>query len=144
MSWTEDQLERLNKRMIEARRQGAWLSSAEASLVMALIQAIRRLTRATGWSGIPDGSLPTVGEGKRQGISKFTVHCATPQCWTTRRFSFEELGLGDDVVFVEIPRVRRFVCRKCRGRRVTVMADWPSGLGPWPGRQGQAWSSYDE
>ena len=133
MSWTDDQLERLRVRMGEARRQGTWLSADDAGLVSTLIQTIRRLTRATGWSGIPEGKLPTIGDTKRDGISKFTVTCSTPQCWSTRRFSFDELGLEDHVPFVEIPAHRRFRCRQCGGRRVTVMADWPNALKGQPG-----------
>ena len=144
MSWTDDQLDTLRARMSEARRQGAWISAAEANLVWSLIQMIRRLTRATGWSGIPEGRLPTIGDDRRRGITKFTVHCATPHCWASRRFSFDDLGLDDGVVFVEIPQHRRFRCRKCGGRQVTVMADHPSALGPALGARGTAWSRYDD
>lgn len=133
VSWTDDQLERLRSRMAGARRHGTWISAAEAGLVSTLIHAIRRLTRATGWSGIPEGKLPTIGDSRAKGISKFTVHCSTPQCWSSRRFSFDELSLPDHVVFVDIPRHRGFVCRQCGSRKVTIMADWPSVLQGQPG-----------
>lgn len=133
MSWTEDQLDKLRAKVGEARRQGAWISAAEAGLISTLIATIRRLTMSKGWSGVPEGRLPTIGESKAQGISKFTVHCSTPQCWAARRFSFDDLGLTDDVVFVDIPKHRRFVCRKCGSRTVTIMADWPKALQGKPG-----------
>lgn len=133
MSWTQDQLDKLRTRMSEARRQGAWISAAEAGLISSIVQTLIRLTRAKGWSGIPEGKLPTIGDTKAQGISKFTVHCSTPNCWSTRRFSFDEIGLDDHIAFVEIPRRRRFRCRKCGCRAVTLMADWPNALEGKPG-----------
>ena len=128
MSWTEDQLDKLRAKVGEARRQGAWISAAEAGLISTLIATIRRLTMSKGWSGIAEGRLPTIGDSKAQGISKFTVYCSTPQCWAARRFSFDELKLEDDIAFVEIPKHRRFRCRKCGNREVTLMADWPTAL----------------
>lgn len=141
MSWTEDQLDKLRAKMGEAKRQGAWISAAEAGLISTLIATIRRLTMSKGWSGVPEGKLPTIGDSKAQGISKFTVHCSTPQCWSARRFSFKELGLADHVVFVEIPKYERFVCRKCGSRSVTVMADWPNPLKGTPGESHNSNSS---
>lgn len=128
MSWTEDQLDKLRAKIGETKRQGGWISAAEAGLIATLITAIRRLTMNKGWSGIPEGKLPTIGDSRRQGITKFTVTCASPACWSTRRFSFDELKLEDDIAFVEIPEHRRFRCQKCGSRKVTVMADWPNAL----------------
>lgn len=144
MLWTDEQLERLRIRMADGRQDGVWILGAEASLISLILQTIRRLTQAKGWSGVSAGMLPTIGDMKRQRISTFTIHCSTPNCGSTRRWSFEELGLDDRTVFVEIPRARRFICRRCRGRKVTVMADWPSALGPALGARGEAWAPHDE
>jgi len=39
-------------------------------------------------------------------------------------FSFDALGLADDVPFPSITRCRRFVSTQCGGRAVNVMPDW--------------------
>lgn len=140
MSWTQDQLDRLRQRMAGAKRQGAWITADEAGLIATLVQTVIRLTRGTGWSGVPEGRLPSIVYLKARGVSKFTVTCATPQCWSTRRFSFDELALDDELVFVDIPRHRHFRCRKCGSRQVTVMADWPNML---RGRSGESHSFAD-
>ena len=135
MSWTDDQLDKLRGKMAEAKRQGAWISAAEARLVGTLIWTIRRLTMSKGWSGVADGPLPTIGDTKAQGIHALHVTCEAFECRNRRRLLFEHLRMPggkpvpDTVVFVEIAKVCRFRCFRCGGRRVSVMADWPNPLG---------------
>jgi len=52
----------------------------------------------------------------------FRVECST-RCHHTKRVEFDALGLPDDTVFLDIPKLRRFVCEKCGGREATVGAD---------------------
>lgn len=130
MSWTDDQLDSLKRRVAEGKRQGTWLSAAESALVATLIWTIRRLTMSKGWSGVAEGPLPTIGDTRRQGIRAVYVTCDPPTgCGSRRRLLLDDLNLPDSAVFVEIPRLRRFRCVHCGNRKASVMADWPSGLG---------------
>ncbi|MDD5277709.1 MAG: hypothetical protein PHR16_16705 [Methylovulum sp.] len=70
------------------------------------------------------GPLPTVGDTRAQGITALSVTCESPNCRWSSYSAFDALRLPDDMVFVEIPRHRRFVCSRCGGRRVGVMPDW--------------------
>ena len=65
---------------------------------------------------------PTVGWSRGMGLTAFSVWCTA--CKHAARFTFEALGLPDDLVFVEIPRARRFVCTACGARSPAVMPDW--------------------
>ena len=56
------------------------------------------------------------------GITAFSVWCT--RCRHSGRFTFAGLALPDDLVFVEIPRARRFRCTQCGAREVGVMPDW--------------------
>lgn len=130
MSWTDEQLDSLRRRVAEGRRQGTWLSAAESALVGTLIWTVRRLTMSKGWSGVSEGPLPTIGDTRREGITACYISCDPPAgCGSRRRFRLDELALPDSTVFVEIPRVRRFRCIRCGNRTVSVLADWPTGLG---------------
>ena len=123
MPWTEEQLNRVRDKMSLAKRQGAWISAFEAGIVLGLIAFWRKATRQTSPA---EGLMPTIGDSLRQRITHVFVDCTTYGCGNTRRLSFDELGLPDETVFVEIPRRKRFVCHRCRGRTVSVRADWPS------------------
>lgn len=123
MSWTEDQLNRVRDKMSLAKRQGAWLTASEVGIVLGLIAFWRRATRQANPA---EGLMPTIGDSRRQRITHVFVDCTTIGCGNTRRLSFDELGLPDETVFVEIPRRKRFTCHRCRGRTVSVRADWPS------------------
>ena len=130
MSWTDEQLDSLKRRVAEGKRQGTWLSAAESALVSTLIWTVRRLTLSKGWSGVPEGRLPTIADTRRQGISAIYVSCAGPRgCGSRRRLALDELDLPETAIFVEIPKLRRFRCIRCGNREVLVMGDWPSGLG---------------
>ena len=70
------------------------------------------------------GPLPTIADKRRLGMTGFRVECATLYCYHTKRVEFDALGLPDDTVFIDIPKLRRFVCERCGGREATVFADW--------------------
>ena len=84
--------------------------------------------------------LPTIADCRRHGLTGFFVHCETFACpRSPARFSFDQLALADDVVFVEIAtRHRRFVCRVCGRHALTLDLDWRDhnavGLGRPPTR----------
>ena len=73
-----------------------------------------------------ESRLPTVGDERRMGLSGFFVRCLTYGCPNPpRRFGYDELGLADETVFVEIATChRRFVCRVCGARSTDIDADW--------------------
>jgi hypothetical protein len=70
------------------------------------------------------GPLPTIADTKRLGMSGLRVECSTLYCHHEKRVGFDALGLPDDTVFLDIPKLRRFVCEKCGGREAKVGADW--------------------
>ena len=41
----------------------------------------------------------------------------------------EELKLWNDMIFVDVPQHRHFVCSQCGGRNVKVMPIFPSARG---------------
>ncbi|WP_158808637.1 hypothetical protein [Beijerinckia sp. L45] len=71
-----------------------------------------------------DRDLPTVGDSRRHGLKRLTVECSQLGCPHERAFTFDELALPDEMIFIHVPRYRRFICSRCGGRRVTVRADW--------------------
>ena len=115
--------------MALAKRQGAWVSAVEAGVVLGLIRFWQRATRQANPA---DGMLPTIASSRRQGITHVFVECETMGCGNRRRLPFEDLGLPEETVFIEIARKRRFACHRCRRANATVRADWPRakmGLG---------------
>lgn len=74
----------------------------------------------------PGMPLPTVEHDRGHGITSLIVYCAAGTvCPHSKVFTFDELRLTDDMVMVNIPRRRRFVCSKCGSRKVTVRSVWP-------------------
>ena len=73
----------------------------------------------------PYGPLPTIRCSRAAGVTSFTVHCSTVYCYRQRSFTFEELELTDDTVFVDIWLARRFRCSKCGRYASEVAAVWP-------------------
>lgn len=71
-----------------------------------------------------DAPLPTIGDSKRLGMTGLRVYCSGLYCHLQRRVEFEALGLPDDTLFRDIPKLRQFVCPRCGGLRVTVGEDW--------------------
>jgi hypothetical protein len=73
--------------------------------------------------GLP---LPTVAHDRGHGIRSLTVYCAAGLvCAHSKRFTFDELVLPDDMTMIHIPRHRRFVCSECGSRKVTIRSVWP-------------------
>ena len=125
MPWTEEHLDKLRDRLSLAKRQGVWLSGAEIWVVLDLVQFWRRSTRLAGHNGVARGALPTIAHAKGHGIGGAYIQCRRIGCGNRRRLSFDEIGLPDTAVFVEIGRSRRFRCHRCGGREIIVSADWP-------------------
>lgn len=122
MSWTEDQLNQVRDKMSLAKRQGVWITASEVDIVLGLIRFWQRATRQANPA---EGLMPTIGDSRRQHQTHVFVDCGALGCGNTRRLSFDDLGLPDETVFVEIARRKRFVCHRCRSRNVSVRVDWP-------------------
>lgn len=128
MSWSDEELAALREKAAAAAGAGAWISATEARIVLMLIRVFRKATMRPGWTGAPEGRLPTIGASKAHGISGFLVACDRPGCGGQRRFRFDDFDLPDATVFVEIPVRLRFRCLRCGGRKVSIMALWPNPL----------------
>jgi hypothetical protein len=76
-----------------------------------------------------DRPTKTIGDARAGGETRFTIHCEATGCHHRAEMSFDELGLPDDVIFVDIPRVKRFTCSKCGRRNVKVMPIFPAAKG---------------
>ena len=132
MPWTEEHLDRIRDRLSMAKRQGVWLSGEDIWVLLDLIRFWHRSTRLVGQNGVARGPLPTIGDGRTQGIAGVIVTCRRQGCGNRRRLAWGDLGLPETTIFVEIGRVRRFRCTGCQGCQVIVSADWPTpkmGLG---------------
>jgi hypothetical protein len=64
-------------------------------------------------------------------MTGFLVQCSSLHCCHEKRIEFDALKLPDDLVFLDIPKVRRFVCEKCGGTQVSVSADWSEYYDAW-------------
>ena len=77
----------------------------------------------------PTGPLPTIGDTRRHGITHVRVCCEAliggVMCWRMTEVPLDALGLPDEAVFVDIPRLRRFRCRRCGASKVRVLPSWP-------------------
>ncbi len=139
----EDHIRDLIGRMEGGRHRGFRVSPGTAALI---IHALRFYLFKHGWATVipanfprpyhpwpkPDPEKPlTIGQFKDKGHRSFYVVCCEPKCqrrW--KLFTFDELGLPDDLVFTEIPRKRRFRCSTCGGHDVRV---WPHTTIKTPG-----------
>lgn len=143
-----DEIRELIGRMSAAQRQGFHVTPKAISLVLS---ALRFYAAARSWMARPhadphddvpgrkpekyDGPLPTIGDSRRSGIVACDVQCAGPDCWHQVGVTFDDLGLPDETVFVDIPRLRRFRCRKCGCRQVRVSPDWTDHRAQGNGRK---------
>ena len=132
---SEDEVRELIGRMGGAQRQGVHVTPAGVAIILAALrfypsarewlrEPSHRPERARRYSQPYTGPLPTIGETRSHGVVACHVQCAGPNCWNERRFTFDELGLPDDAVFVHIPRLRRFRCQRCGSRSIRVWPDW--------------------
>ena len=63
--------------------------------------------------------------GRRDG-----AHRPLPRlCYHQAVKTFEELKLWNDMIFVDVPQDRHFVCTQCGGRIVKVMPIFPAARG---------------
>ena len=96
--------------------------------------------RAGRWLG-PMSPLPTVGDARRQDITHVRVcregRFGDVMCWRNAEVSLNAFGLPDGAVFVDIPRLRRFRCQRCRGAQVRMLPSWPDVRGKDLGPDGR-------
>jgi hypothetical protein len=87
------------------------------------------------WSAVasPQRTLATL---ERLVKSTLTVHCLGPDCHHQAVTTFEELKFWNDMIFVDVPKYRRFVCTQCGSRNVKVMPIFPRARGT-PGYRNQ-------
>ena len=76
----------------------------------------------------------TVGQSRAGGEKALTVHCLG--CYHEGVKTFQELKLWNDMIFVDVPKYRRFVCTQCGSRNVKVMPIFPRARGT-PGYRNQ-------
>ena len=81
--------------------------------------------------------MPTIGSMRRRGMVNFTVHCpAMGCCGHQHRFTFDELTLPDDMIFLDIAKMP-WRCSKCGARKqVEIAPDWTTVHAPGDGRHG--------
>jgi hypothetical protein len=65
----------------------------------------------------------TIGHARAGGEKALTVHCLGSYNHAVK--TFEELKLWNDMIFVEVPQHRHFVCTQCGGRNIKVMPIFP-------------------
>lgn len=81
----------------------------------------------------PGMPLPNAAHDHAHGITALTVYCEGLYCAHSRRFTFDELQLTDDMIMIHIPRYRRLVCTQCGSRKVAIRSNWPDRSPPISG-----------
>ena len=71
----------------------------------------------------------TIVHARAGGETALTVHCLGFGCHHQAVKTFNELKLWNDMIFVDVPKHRHFVCSKCGGRNVRVMPIFPPAKG---------------
>jgi len=71
----------------------------------------------------------TIGHARAGGETALTVYCLANGCHHQAVKTFEELKLWNDMIFVDVPKHRHFVCSKCGSRNVRVMPILPPARG---------------
>ena len=79
------------------------------------------------------GPPPTIAGMRAASVLAFFVQCPGWDCGHEAHFTFEELGLPEGMVFLEIARHLHFRCSRCGRRSESVFPDW-SDL-PRPGHK---------
>jgi hypothetical protein len=92
---------------------------------------MRAIEEPPGVYNPPGISLPTIGDARAQQQDSLIVYCQTRDlsCAHSKVLTFTELRLPDGMIFVHVPRYRRFVCTGCGSRRATVRAVLPPAHG---------------
>ena len=72
------------------------------------------------------GSLPTIGHNRPMGLVALQAECLLycGGCGHSGRVRYDDLGLADDTVFLEIPWLVRLVCSRCGIRSFEISPDW--------------------
>lgn len=133
-------------RRLEATISQGFRATPDTARIIA--HALRFYLKHRGWTELPPvnrappaahrprpGPPPTIGQMKKQGVTSFMAICRGIGCKHEKMFTFDELDLPDDQIFVHIPPARRFRCTKCGGR---VLRVWPieTKKGPGPAMTG--------
>jgi hypothetical protein len=71
----------------------------------------------------------TIAHARAGSETALTVHCLGEGCHHQAVKTFEELRLWNDMIFVDVPKHRHFVCTKCGSRNVKVMPIFPAARG---------------
>ena len=77
---------------------------------------------------------PTIGDLRGLGMLGAKVTCANVWCRHTADLTFDRIGMPDAVIFIDIPRSRRFVCLKCGERKIEVFPNWKAVRAAGAGR----------
>ena len=143
----EDDIKELIGRMVAAHRQGFHVTPAHIRIILA---GLRFLLATKTWLARPitdphdeaplrkpekyTGPPATIGDLRRSGLVAVSVTCDGPNCWNTKRVTFDALALDNATQVPEIAGRRRFRCRKCGCRPVRVSADWTDQAAQGNGR----------
>ena len=75
----------------------------------------------------------TVGHARGGGETALTVHCLGVGRHHQALKTFDELKLWKDMIFVEVPKHRHFVCSQCGGRELgALMSQEGLAVTPYP------------
>ena len=146
----EDDIRELIGRLSAAQRQGFHVTPA---MIAMLLASLRFYLAAKSWLAKPradphddaphvkpekyTGPPATIANLRQQGLVAVSVTCGGPNCWNTKRVTFDALGLADDTPVPDIQVSRRFRCQKCGCRRVRVSPDWSDHVAQGTGRRVQ-------
>lgn len=75
------------------------------------------------------GPLPTIGHDRALGVTSIRIHCLGTYCGHCSEVKLDSLGLSDDLPVIHIPRHKRFVCARCKSRKVEVRSVFPAAYG---------------
>ena len=76
--------------------------------------------------------IPITAKARKVGLYGVIVECTRSGCRNSRKLSFDDLSLPDDVMFVDITNHRDFRCHNCVGRSVHAIANHPAPIGRRP------------
>jgi hypothetical protein len=91
------------------------------------IETGKRRPSLRAWRGANPQRLLAMPE--RVAKRPLTVHCLGPECHHQAVKTLEELKLWNDMIFVDVPQHRHFVCTLCGRQDVKVMPIFPPARG---------------
>ena len=75
----------------------------------------------------------TIAHARARRETALTVHCLGVGCHHQAVKTFDELKLWNDMIFVEVPKHRHFVCSQCGGRESgALMSQEGLAVTPYP------------